>query len=307
MGRGNNFDALRLVGSLAVLVAHQFYVQGNAMPYVIGFKHLGTVAVYMFFSISGYLVAKSWESDPHLFRYSARRFLRMAPGFAVLMVVSLAAQQAMGSPFFETIPHASFNASLWTLKWEVLCYAGLAGLALVMPLRIAALLAMAALLAYWRSTVFKHIPELGLMFCAGMLLYTYPVKRKWLALAIAAAAAYAMKREAFFVLMMLVPILSILIGNASWPYVRRVGRFGDFSYGIYIYAWPVQQFGVLFLGKDQPYLPMLALSLIVTGILAALSWHFVEKPALGWKRYLKRTAEVLPTSAPITSSPSSPG
>lgn len=287
MTRGNNFDALRLLGALAVLVGHQFALMGHSIPVVIGFKHLATVAVYMFFSISGYLIAQSWQNDPNGFRFLARRFLRMTPGWVVLMVLTALAQWWLGADHFAGNPVGAFNGSLWTLEWEILCYVVLGVVCLLLPVRSGALLSFGALLLCWRYSVFKNGPELGLMFCAGALLHAFPVRRWW-ALALCLAPLYFIVRsEPYLILLMVVPALSIWVGTRSWPCIRRAGRFGDFSYGVYIYAFPVQQFGVMLLGADQPYLPMLVLSMAVTGVLAVLSWHLVESPSLGMKRFLK--------------------
>ena len=58
----------------------------------------------------------------------------------------------------------------------------------------------------------------------------------------------------------------------------------DYSYGIYIYAFPVQQTLVSF--WPEMALPAYLLStLVITVALAALSWHFVEKPALKLKPF----------------------
>jgi peptidoglycan/LPS O-acetylase OafA/YrhL len=290
-GHTNNFDALRLAGALTVLAGHQYAIMGQPVPVVIGFKHIATVAVYMFFSISGYLIAKSWHNDPNGFRFLARRFLRMAPGWFVLILLSLSVHIGLGISQFPNNPLPAFNGSLWTLEWEILCYVVLAGVCIFMPLRIGALLALGALLICWRLSVFKNGPELGLMFCAGALLYAYPVKR-WGQLAVGLAPLYFIVRsEPYLVLLLTVPAVSVWAGVSSWPYVRRIGRFGDFSYGTYIYAFPVQQFGVMLLGKDQPYLPMLSLSIGVTAVFAVLSWHYIERPSIALGRSLASERE----------------
>ena len=82
----NNFDFIRLVAALLVLVSHQFALQGLPEPGVQGLYSLGGLGVLVFFSISGYLVAQSWLNDPHWLRFAARRLLRIVPGLLVVMV-----------------------------------------------------------------------------------------------------------------------------------------------------------------------------------------------------------------------------
>jgi peptidoglycan/LPS O-acetylase OafA/YrhL len=64
------------------------------------------------------------------------------------------------------------------------------------------------------------------------------------------------------------------------PIIRQAGRFGDLSYGLYLYAFPVQQLVLTFLPRSTwPVLTCAA----ATVPLAFLSWHLVERPALRWK------------------------
>jgi peptidoglycan/LPS O-acetylase OafA/YrhL len=69
------------------------------------------------------------------------------------------------------------------------------------------------------------------------------------------------------------------------PYIN-VDRVGDLSYGIYIYAWPVQQ--LIWYPGQGPY-ENFFISLFFVSFLAYLSWHFVEKPALDCRKNLVST------------------
>jgi peptidoglycan/LPS O-acetylase OafA/YrhL len=65
---------------------------------------------------------------------------------------------------------------------------------------------------------------------------------------------------------------------------RRFGNRRDLSYGIYVYAFPVQQVVTYYaLKAGAGWFPVLALSSIATLVLAGLSWRYVERPALDWK------------------------
>jgi len=70
-------------------------------------------------------------------------------------------------------------------------------------------------------------------------------------------------------------------------WLRNYNRLGDYSYGVYIYAFPAQGLAVWLTGGDamSPYANM-ALALPLTLIPSILSWHFVEKPALGIRKRL---------------------
>jgi peptidoglycan/LPS O-acetylase OafA/YrhL len=65
--------------------------------------------------------------------------------------------------------------------------------------------------------------------------------------------------------------------------VLRAARFGDLSYGLYIYGWPVQQ-GLLYAsGGRLLWWQLFPLALAIAAALAFLSWHLVEQPALRLK------------------------
>ena len=83
------------------------------------------------------------------------------------------------------------------------------------------------------------------------------------------------------------PYMVITFGRGSMPVVRRAGRFGDLSYGMYLYAFPVQQV-ILGARPDFGY-PIIA-CMVLTVPLAFLSWHLVEAPALRWKPGARRDA-----------------
>lgn len=71
------------------------------------------------------------------------------------------------------------------------------------------------------------------------------------------------------------------------PYLDADGRVGDISYGVYIFAWPMQQLVVLMLPGMPPYLNTVLSSCLVIP-LAWLSWHYLERPMLRQKvRLLK--------------------
>ena len=76
------------------------------------------------------------------------------------------------------------------------------------------------------------------------------------------------------------PYMVISFGLLSLPGLNRIGHFGDVSYGLYLYAFPVQQLVLYFL--PAIHMPILACTLL-TLLPAFLSWHLVERPALHLK------------------------
>ena len=91
--------------------------------------------------------------------------------------------------------------------------------------------------------------------------------------------------------------------------LRKFNHLGDYSYGLYIYAFPVQQSLMALYLAAHPHLvvvkgkspawevwPYFFSSLLGTLILAFLSWHLVEKPAL---RTCQRISRARRTAEPL--------
>ena len=87
-----------------------------------------------------------------------------------------------------------------------------------------------------------------------------------------------------------VPTLTLLFAMTATSGLRSAGRFGDVSYGIYIYAFPAQQTFIWLYKDSLGFWQLLAASAAVTVVLAFLSWHLVEKLALRFKPKRRRIA-----------------
>jgi peptidoglycan/LPS O-acetylase OafA/YrhL len=82
----------------------------------------------------------------------------------------------------------------------------------------------------------------------------------------------------------------LAFGTYTTPVVRRVSRFGDPSYGLYIWAFPVQQSVVAVFGP-LPLAVNLLLVVPITAALAYASWHLIERRALALKGRRRSAAE----------------
>ena len=135
----------------------------------------------------------------------------------------------------------------------------------------------------------KHVSSAIMCFFVGVLIFS---NREKLILDVRIALAatvvlYLSFGESWF------PFLYLL----TWPYLLFYlayrtgflnidGKIGDCSYGIYIYAYPVQQLTAYLMPTGTPYTNMIITTLVVVP-LALLSWRYIEKPALALKsRYM---------------------
>ena len=200
----------------------------------------------------------------------------------------------------------AINGPLWTIPLEIKCYLvlGLLGLTGLLRMRWIVLgltLLVIGIYAVWEPrgdrlaelagwTLEQHfLLEFGLFFFAGASFFAFRVNetfRKSVAVLascwILAAVALAYARP-LLALWLVLPVTVLVAGNASTPYLRRAGRFGDLSYGLYIYAFPVQQTLIWLFKNRLSWWSVLGLTLVVTFTLAFASWHLVEKWALRLK------------------------
>lgn len=203
---------------------------------------------------------------------------------------------------FENLPwKRAVNGSLWTMPTEVRMYATLAALwaALYLfgPRREHAFRqAVVALAGLALATNFadhfgfhsgNDFWRLSAMFFTGaacqVLKERLVLSGRVFALLLGGVLLSALGREAFFIVYTL-SLAYLLLWLAYVPAgaARRFNRLGDYSYGVYIYAFPVQQ-SLMALVPDLSVAQMIAASTAVTLTLAALSWHLVEKRALALK------------------------
>ena len=60
-------------------------------------------------------------------------------------------------------------------------------------------------------------------------------------------------------------------------------RFGDLSYGLYIYGWPVEETVMWLSGGRAVWWEVFLIALPAAAAIAFLSWHLVERPMLRFK------------------------
>src|SRR5437588_6603714 len=91
--RRNNFDLLRLVAAVSVIFSHAFLLSENSQdhdPLMIltgGQTILGVVGVFVFFTISGYLITQSFDATASPPVFLAKRALRIFPGLLLCLLV----------------------------------------------------------------------------------------------------------------------------------------------------------------------------------------------------------------------------
>jgi peptidoglycan/LPS O-acetylase OafA/YrhL len=191
-----------------------------------------------------------------------------------------------------------WNGSLWTLFWEACCYLAIGISVSLLPKRglpvlvvgLFVLLTLASLAGQFVVTypelVGRVIPML-IAFAAGSLLFQFGSRVPGNLV----TAAIAIVLLVVIGLLGLIPQLGtlliayLLLGLGNVLPLSRVGARFDISYGVYIYAWPVQQTLALAFHPQLPVPLFILLSLVITAALAFLSCVLIERPALALKRH----------------------
>lgn len=332
----DNFTALRLALAVAVVVSHAFSVGTGSHTdeplFALTGYTLGEHGVNGFFAVSGFLVAMSWDRRGGALPFAAARLLRVFPGLIVaVLVTALAIGGAMTSlpvgayladgrvwgmiwttvttfksattlpGVFEGNPLRWPISTVWTLRYELICYGALLAYGMLGGFRRPQVLlaaAAAAAISLAMLALLGPVPKgqettlrLPLIFACGSLAYLYrhrlPLRAELLAAALAVTALAAWLAPPLYRPLLFIGSAYLFLFVAMAPGLShpRLEPPGDISYGVYLYGWPVQQ-ALQALFPTMTGLAMLAPALAITGLLATLSWLLVEKPALSLKNRL---------------------
>lgn len=353
-GIAPGFNLLRLTAAMAVLFSHSFDLAPSA-GWPEPFRHfsggqtsIGGTAVYIFFIISGFLVTASYQKSQDVLDFVLKRALRILPALVIVVFLTafvlgpamttlpltdyfsdarfrsylLNALTIGGDSLagvYEDLPaKGSVNDSLWTLRYELVCYAlvifaGASGL-LYRHNLLLVLAVPLVVLGWWAKGKSVYFLEpLGIevaylfrfigYFVAGMTIwiFRYRIVLDWRYAA--AAALLSLVALRFGLYHLLFPLLGgylvvFLAMRLRTDFLALSQR--DYSYGIYLYAFPIQQL-VVALAPGQPFCwTNMLWSAPPTIICAVLSWHLVEKRALLLLRSLKsdRPVPLQPASTP---------
>lgn len=193
---------------------------------------------------------------------------------------------------------ATVNGSLWTLPYEIWMYIALLVIGLTRILKDRRLFNAFYLLlvlgfflgpvlvpAHWED--FSVYARFALLFHTGTFFFvnrtSIPIN-SYLLLGLFAAlwllkGLPAVYRPAYiFTLAYSVFWIAFVPGG----FIRKFNQFGDYSYGLYIYAFPIQQMLIALFPAIGP-MPLLVSAFFITLLAAMFSWNAVEKPALSLK------------------------
>ncbi|MFT3761085.1 MAG: acyltransferase [Pseudoxanthomonas sp.] len=287
----------------------------------VGFKFIGGVAVDVFFVISGFLITASLERNTAI-SYIWARCLRILPALlvAVTLCVILGAILTTEPGYwinpqtwrywwsnafmwrteyflpgvFGSNPDHAVNGSLWSLPIEFRLY----GVFLVLSLlgflhgarytwfaMLTLLVGLVIVPKYSVFATYANWVDVTAYFMAGALVWKHRdevLLSHWGIIASIALCMLFHGTEKFHIAFFFALVYTTFYaGFARLPGWLHISK-RDLSYGVYLYGWPVQQVLVQLFPGPNALFNTFASSAIVL-VLAAMSWHFVEKPALSLK------------------------
>lgn len=336
--RCNNLNVIRLISAILVVFAHSYPLALGKHSVVFGAistRCFGYIAILSFFTLSGYLITRSYCFNENMISFIVSRVLRIVPGYIGCLLLSIfigsfltnydLAEYFLPSLHFfvdhvrhlilpvtssslpevfsqNPLPNA-VNGSLWSLPIEVRMYVivlllgffGLFNKKNMLNLLFSFSIFMLCVISFLKPHIFHKvcvylffIPVTQLIvfpvaFFVGMYFYLY---RKYIPISIFPFISL------LFMLFLLPysPILQVitvsyavlLFGFHPKVIINKFLGAPDYSYGIYIFSFPIQQTIVSVFKIYDPHL-LFYISLPVTLFFAALSWHYVEKPSLNLK------------------------
>jgi peptidoglycan/LPS O-acetylase OafA/YrhL len=102
-------------------------------------------------------------------------------------------------------------------------------------------------------------------------------KSVFIVLIIILSISIVFNKQLFFIgYIIFLPYLVFYVAYIPSGFVRNFNKFGDYSYGIYLYAFPVSQ-SIAAVIPNISLIKMVCISFIVTFLLSILSWHLIEK------------------------------
>jgi peptidoglycan/LPS O-acetylase OafA/YrhL len=328
----SGFDYLRINLALLILADHAAVVclgndmqtrlfQGITRPFLLAL-------VPLFFALSGFLVASSLVRSRRLVTFVGLRVLRIVPALTVdtlfcalvlgVLLTDLPLKEYLRShEFFRYFlnilgdihynlpgvfthnPSRAVNSQLWTIPYELKCYAVLTAMAVIGLHRRRFLLFLATCIAvlltmiyvtYYPVEIFDAWQLLIPSFLLGVCAFLYRDKLPWspllAALSFATMIALLSQYNALMILGAFpIAYLTVWVGLFN-PRRGAIIRSGDYSYPLYLYSFPIQQMLVALVPGGRIWWVNILLAVPITFIFAALSWHLVEKPAQAGRRYL---------------------
>jgi peptidoglycan/LPS O-acetylase OafA/YrhL len=308
----NNFDILRLVLAILVYFAHWNTLSVQNIEIFI-FK-LSGFAVDMFFVVSGFLIFWSYENDQNNKNFYIKRFFRIFPLYAFLIVlqtlffigfsdgkvIEIVKYFVVNMFFlnflapsvgytFSGLEVNAINGSLWTLKNEVAFYVIVPlifmlykrfGIILLLIMYILSVIYMFIVNFIGMEKLLVQFPAQLRLFLVGIICYIifkkFNKNNIYLAVLISFLLVVLFKDIIYFKYMIYPMCIGIFVMFCAY-FIKYIKVDFDFSYSFYILHFPVIQLALYFgINPTNPIISFLTLFIVIL-TLSYLSEKYIEK------------------------------
>lgn len=338
--KSNSFGALRLLFAVLVILSHSpDLIDGNPnreiLYHLAGTMTLGVIAVDGFFLISGYLICQSFCNSKDTWSYLIKRVLRIYPAFVVIWVISVFVITplaggwqlvndinasnwvrmfvkifALSQPHVEGVfsgnHHQTLNGSMWTIRYEFLCYLSISLIAAIgltkrnIMLLILFFLSLHMVIKFTGINYAIDVPfpismaRFSRLFAAFLIGIAYYQFRDLIVWSKKISTICCLLIAIFIFSPLFAELAILLFGsyllfnfafNSNNQFIQKIGTKNDISYGVYIYAWPVQSLMVQHYPAISPW-ALSTITIIVVALLGYVSWIMVERPFINLKKKL---------------------
>ncbi|OEE90368.1 acyltransferase family protein [Vibrio crassostreae] len=324
MSRQNNIDLLRLILAISVYYSHFIFLTDSQLELGVFFEVVNSdIAVKSFFVLSGFLIWKSMINTSSLMQYTISRGARLFPGLIVMLLLTITAVNILQPyPLIESLSYLNWNVillsfvqpsigdfmvdskinalngSLWTLKVEFLYYIFIGSMYFISKRKALfviiifsffslSLYYFAPMIGITSKSLLSQIPFTFYYFGFGVVSFELLNRFKfevplWLVIVSLIVHVSFPGTEIFNLVFILSLVFYI---SFSLPLLLDLRKFGDISYGLYIYHFPVIQIflaaGIIQYGTS--WNQFLLVSLVVF-LLSFFSWKVVEFNAINFMK-----------------------
>jgi len=334
----NNFDLLRLILSIIVVIVHTAELSQIEAMARFSRYFSSVIAVDSFFIVSGFLIFMSFDNSSSLYSFAIKRVRRIAPAYSVVILLSSLILFFVSTKSFDNYFNIEFiryiffnlltlnflqptinglfadnniqaiNGALWTIKIEVSFY-------IIVPIigyllhktnklfiltTIYTLSISYSLILFWLYQTSsleiylkleKQIFGQLAFFVSGALIYYFYDTFKKRSIYLLIISIIILWVHHFIInIYFLYPIalaISIIYFATQFKYLGDFGKYGDISFGIYIWHFPIIQVFVHYHLFDNLLLGLILLIISLLTI-SLLSWHFIEKRFLYTTSHYRR-------------------
>lgn len=319
----NNFDFIRVLLAFIVFLGHLGTLSASEELKFLQYSPI-EIAVFGFFVVSGFLIARSYERSSGLKSYLQKRLRRIVPAYLLVVFLSAGLLSLISIYSFKeyfsnpqvykylfwnglflnfkapwlpgVFGNQAINGALWTLKIEMSYYFCVPLLFLLFR-KNNKYMNISLIVIYFLSLIYlnyfeslnqtstaKQLPGALSYFIPGMLIYfnfNLFIRYKNALFIVAISTVWM---DLIFNMILFSPVMIgiiVLYIAYSFKFLNNFGKYGDFTYGIYIFHFPIiRVFTTLGLFRDyNPYI-MALLCMLIVALVGICSWYFFEKKFL---------------------------